>query len=341
MHAVALWIVWSIALVLAAIAAWKLARVDFRIAIAAQAILGVHMAIGLDLAPSSDASMYQFYGETLAQGKNPWGPLQLDPATDDPLQRLVVRLYGDRPIPSIYGPAFLDPEALFARAMAGDSLRARLVVQRLAALLAAVLLVFAIPRSRRTLWALNPFILFETAAGAHNDVFMLLALAGAIRLRKTIPAGIAFGLAIMVKATAALAICIRPRLALGGALVIAAFAFAQPAALSVYAAVAHLRSPVYSDILTPLFARVGLLGAIPFVRVAIVLALLVWFIAIRNARRERAIPLALAAVAISPLTTPWYGMWVALSGAWAHRRAFLFAWWVPAIMWLFYLIYWV
>ena len=340
MHAVTLWIVWSLALLLAAIAAWKLARIDYRTAIAAQAILGLYLALGINLAPSSDAFMYQFYGQTLAEGKNPWGPLQLDASTRDPLQRLVVRLYGDHPLPSIYGPAFLFPEALLARAMLSLSLHSRLVAQRLLTLLAAMLLVFAIPRSRRSLWALNPFILFEAAVGAHNDFFMLLALAGAIRLRKVIPAGLAFGLAIMVKAAAVFAIFIRPRLVLGGALIVTAFAIIQPAAFTAYATLAHVHAPTFSILLTPLAQRFGILPAVPFVRIAIVLALLGLFVAMRNAKRNRAIPLALAAAAIPPLTTPWYGLWVAFSGAWSHRRAFTLAWWFPAILWLLYVIFW-
>jgi hypothetical protein len=340
LHAATLWIAWSIALVLAAIAAWKLARIDYRIAIALQVVLGMHMAIGLDLAPSSDAYIYQFYGGVVAQGKSPWGSLQLDPATTNPLERLVIRLYGDHPVPSIYGPAFLDPESLLARATAAWPLHQRLVAQRLAALAAAAFLVLAIPKRRRAIWALNPFILFECAAGGHNDVFMLLALAGAIRLRKLLPAGIAFGVAVLVKASAAAAIVVRPRLAFGAALVFAAFAIVQPSAFDFRTVLEHVRSPVYSALLTPLFHRFGLVPALPFFRIAIVLGLFAAFVAMRKRKRDRPIPLALAIVAIPPLTAPWYGLWVAFSGAWAHRRAFTLAWWIPAILWPLYLIFW-
>ncbi|MGH7329463.1 MAG: hypothetical protein ACREJX_14045, partial [Polyangiaceae bacterium] len=251
-----------------------------------------------------------------------------------------IRLYGDRPLPSIYGPAFLDPEALLARATASWPLHQRFVAQRLAALAAAVLLVFAIPRMRRAVWALHPFILFECAAGGHNDVFMLLAVAGAIRLRNVIPAGIAFGVAILVKASAAAAIFVRPRLLFGAVVVIAGFAIVQPSAFDLRLVLEHMRSPVYSALLTPLFHRFGLVPALPFLRIAVVLALFAAFVAMRKHRRDRAIPLALAIVAIPPLTTPWYGLWVAFAGVWAHRRAFTLAWWVPAILWPLYLVYW-
>ncbi|GAA4599489.1 alpha-1,6-mannosyltransferase [Actinoplanes octamycinicus] len=122
-----------------------------------------------------------------------------------------------RAAPAPYGPVFLVLAA--AAAELGGSLTGTLALLRLIAVLGVVALGACLPvlarRSgvpvARALWLVLacPLVLIHLVSGTHNDAVMVALLAGGLAVAATgrsWPAGILFGLAIGVKATAVVAL---------------------------------------------------------------------------------------------------------------------------------------
>lgn len=179
-------------------------------------------AAPLLLAPplySADVYSYVAQGAMVLEGHDVYGegPSVLDPAgIAGDAAASVGAHWTDTPAP--YGPFFL----LLARgavALTGGTLVPAVLVLRLVAVAALLLIVWAVRRLAReygadeggALWlaALNPLLLMHVVGGMHNDGLMAgLALAGtvcALRGRWAL-AGVLIGLATMVKSPAALAL---------------------------------------------------------------------------------------------------------------------------------------
>ncbi|MFF7363956.1 polyprenol phosphomannose-dependent alpha 1,6 mannosyltransferase MptB [Streptomyces sp. NPDC008125] len=168
---------------------------------------------------SADVYSYVAQGAMVLEGHDVYsqGPSVLDPggfAGDAAAS--VGGHWSDTPAP--YGPFFL----LLARgaaALTGGTLVPAVLVLRLAAVAALLLIVWAVRRLAREygadesgalrLAALNPLLLIHVVGGAHNDGLMAgLALAGAVcALRgRWVLGAVLIGLAMMVKSPAGLAL---------------------------------------------------------------------------------------------------------------------------------------
>ncbi len=173
-------------------------------------------AIPLALAPplaSRDIYAYAAQGDLYAHGLNPYqvGPAALPSHWLEHMSPA----WQDSPAP--YGPLFL----LIARGVATvtGNLVGAVGLLRAAALLGVLLTAAFLPRLARAagvpagtaLWfgLASPVVLLHGVSGAHNDALMVgLLVAGlaAAAERRAVPAGIALGLAVAVKATAMVAL---------------------------------------------------------------------------------------------------------------------------------------
>jgi hypothetical protein len=330
---------------LAAFAAAML--VAHRLALPAPALIAFQAGFGAAIAlfpamPSSDPIAYRFAAQQLLAGADPWArTIVTATQLHDPYAAAMVQLYGNPPVASIYGPAFVALEAAFVRLTAGLSPVGWLIAQRLAALAAFVAITPLVPPRRRALWALNPFLLFEFALSAHNDVFMLLGLALALRFRHSPWSGLGVAFAGLVKLVGFFGLGLLRRRAVLVALVAsAAVLVAVPAALTLGPAAAQATLVPYSAVVTPLLAHAGLLAAVPVARLLVFAAVAFalwrqpWY------RRDRPVYAAILVVAAVPVVHPWYATWPLLFAQWGSRRAMRWAFGVAAAAWLLYLADW-
>jgi hypothetical protein len=309
---------------------WHALRRERRLAI----IVSVQLALGLALLacvqrlPSSDVYAYRFYGETLLHGANPFVLGSQLGATQHPAIAAMVTLYGNPPIGSAYGPVFLAVQAGIAALLGvAAPLRTGAVVQRLLALAAFAATTALVPRPRRTLWALNPFLLFEFALGGHNDALMLALIACAVRARNAGLGGLAIAAATGVKAVALAAAFALPR------------AGAIAAAICGAAAVALLGTA--QNPLLPLATQGGRLGPLwTAVRMLAGIAIAIVIARMPRRRAERGLTIALALVALVPVTHPWYGAWFAFAALWAGRARVRLALTLQTALWPLALLDW-
>jgi hypothetical protein len=294
----------------------------------------VQLALGLALIalvqrlPSSDVYAYRFYGEIVLHGGNPFVIGSQLGATQRPAAAAMVALYGNPPIGSAYGPVFLAVQAAIAALLGATApLRTGAAVQRSLALAAFAATTLMVPRRRRALWALNPFLLFEFALGGHNDAMMLALLALGLRARSAGFGGLAIAAASGVKAVAFVAALVLPR------------AGVVAAAVCGVAAVVVLSTA--QNLVLPLVLQGGRLGPVwTAVRVLAGIAIVVVLARMRWRRSERGLALAIALVALVPVTHPWYGSWFAFAALWAGRRRLRLALALQAALWPLALLDW-
>jgi alpha-1,6-mannosyltransferase len=300
---------------------------------------------------SRDAYSYACQGDVFAAGYNPYHVS----AADLPCQWLESVSYTWRDTPAPYGPLFV---LLAGAAVAvGGSLAATIALLRLVALvgvgLATVFLpVLArrcgVPESRALWLALAcPLLGVHLVSGAHNDALMIgllvagLALASPGSRRHLVGAGVLLGLAVAVKATAAVAVpfaavaavagpyrlrtLVRDGgLVVGGALVAvlaltlgSGLGFGWVSALKNSGETVQWTSPPTAVGMTIEYAG-RLFGAhfdaVPAARVAgmvvlaVVLVALSWQTRPSNALYGAGLALA-ATVALAPVFHPWYATW--------------------------------
>ncbi|GIF11742.1 hypothetical protein Ate01nite_17740 [Actinoplanes teichomyceticus] len=247
-----------------------------------------------------------------------------------------------RSAPAPYGPVFLVLAA--AAAKLGGSLTATVALLRLIAVLGVAAIGACLPPLarragvpvERALWLVLacPLVLIHLVSGAHNDAVMVALLAGGLAVAATgrgWPAGVLFGLAIGVKATAVVvlpfAILLIPRPWWRAALELAA---AAVGALAVVSAGSGLGlgwvtglagSGVSVQWTAPPTAvgmaleLVGVPHAVAVTRVLGMIALagvLLWLLrrAWRGGDAVLHAGLALAAtVLLAPVFHPWYAIW--------------------------------
>jgi len=159
---------------------------------------------------SGDVWSYAMYGRIVAvHHASPYRHLP-DEYPRDPFLARMDAVYHHTP--SRYGPLFSAAAGGVAAAAHGNPLATRLLFQGLAALAALACAVVAWRKTSSiaavALVALNPFTVLAVANGGHNDVFVGLALLGAVVLvaRRPALAGAVLGAAVLVKATAVLAL---------------------------------------------------------------------------------------------------------------------------------------
>jgi len=243
--------------------------------------------------------------------------------------------------PAPYGPVFLVLAA--AAAKAGVSLTGTVAVLRAVALLGVALIAAVLPALarhtgvplKRAVWlALAcPLIPIHLISGAHNDAVMVGLLVAGLAVaadRRMLLAGLLFGLAVGVKATAAVVVPFAVLLAPPGRRVRAAVELAG-GAVAVLAAVAVVSgrglgwitglqdsgvSVQWTSPPTAVGIAIGLIGpnAVRVTRIlgllclAVVLVVLWW-----RARRGDALLYAgyalAATVLLAPVFHPWYATW--------------------------------
>ena len=265
--------------------------------------------------------------------------------------------------PAPYGPVFLVLAA--AAAKAGVSLAGAVAALRFVAVLGVALIAACLPALarragvplKRAVWlALAcPLIPIHLISGAHNDAVMVGFLVAGLALaadRRMLLAGLLFGLAVGVKATAVVVVPFAVLLAPPGRRVRAAAELAG-GVVAVLAAVAVVSgrglgwitgllgsgvSVQWTSPSTAVGITIGLLGpnAVPVTRIlgvlclAVVLVVLWW-----RARRGDALlhaGYALAAtVVLAPVFHPWYATWPLAVLAATVRRETLWLVVPPAI----------
>jgi hypothetical protein len=184
-------------------------RVDTRVVVAAVGLVLV-LAVVVPPRTSNDLWSYAMYGRTVTvHHANPYQRVPADFPSDPFLARVSPRW---RHTGSVYGPLFVGI-ATAGSALAGDSPTAsRVFYQLLAAVALAVMLTIVWRRTRSAaalLWlGLNPVTVI-VINGGHSDVLVGVALlVAAILFERRIAygAGIAVGLAMLVKLTAGLGV---------------------------------------------------------------------------------------------------------------------------------------
>ena len=170
------------------------------------------LAAAVAVAPveSGDVWSYAMYGRIVAvHHASPYRHLP-DEYPRDPFLARMDAVYHHTP--SRYGPLFSALAGGVVAAAHGSPLATRLLFQALASLAALACVVLTWRRTGSVLAValvgLNPFTVLAVANGGHNDVLVGLALLGALLLveRRPRSAGVVLGAAVLVKATAVLAL---------------------------------------------------------------------------------------------------------------------------------------
>jgi hypothetical protein len=318
----AVWLIWAVAFVAMSLAMRQLRDAAPRALIIGLALGGsvVAFAPALD---SHDPYAYLLYGEMAMHGANPWNPVTVTIWNATTAQG--VRPWGNPPVASVYGPAFIAVEAAVVATFHSATTYELLLVQRIISLSAALGITALLRGRQRAIWALHPLVLFETAFGAHNDVLMLLPLALAMRLHNSLGAGVALACGTCVKIVGVATTALRPRSLLAVAVTLGiVFAFGHSSL-----GIAQLK---HHQELTPLNSPVMLLRAVfdhtLHLRFGTVLAKgIVWVAAsaailslVIRRRRSNMAAIALLVVGAIPIIYPWYFLWPLCAATIAQRR---------------------
>jgi alpha-1,6-mannosyltransferase len=302
---------WFAALGLLLVAGARLRTVsNARVLIAVQLLIGGAIALVAPVLLSSDPIAYVYYGALALAGGDPWHPpLAAAARVPAALADAMRQLYGDPPVASIYGPAFVALEAVLFRIFAGAPLFVALFAQRFIALFAWMAITPLLPPERRARWATDPFVLFAGVFDAHNDLLFLVPVAVALRLegrsiRGALGAGCAIALAAGIKVSALAALALRPFAAPIAAAILGIWIFVQPIAWTL--APHRIQSGLlFSSTGFPVWLVVG-------ARAAALVAVVAWG-ATRVRDRADLTPLAaIALICALPIVHPWYALWAVL-----------------------------
>ncbi|MGZ4690362.1 MAG: glycosyltransferase 87 family protein [Acidimicrobiia bacterium] len=185
-------------------------RVDIRVLTVAIGALMV-AAVALPPITSHDLWSYQVYGRMISHyGVSPYSHVPSD-FPHDPFVHLVAN--GWRHTPSIYGPVFAGYAAIGGAFAGSSTLLARLFYEAGAAVAVAIALRLIWRRTGSPaavmLLGLNPLVIMSAINGGHNDAFVGLGVLAAVLLteqRRLRAAGLVLGVAVLIKATALLAL---------------------------------------------------------------------------------------------------------------------------------------
>jgi hypothetical protein len=315
------------------------------------------LALAVVIPPQSSRDLwsYAFYGRAVSQyHESPYTHVPAEHPHDPAVERSN-RVWDHTP--SVYGPAFAAVSAVGMRAAASSPLRMRLFFQGLAAL--AVLAVLAVlhrrgaPPGALALVGLNPLTVASIVNNGHNDLFVGLAVLGAVLLardRHGAATGAVSGLACLVKISALLPLGAlvfwlwrRDRVAAlraaaaGAAVVLVGYALAGGTA-----ALAPLRTASghisESSIWDPLqdVHRHG--GPVPALVIWLPVALVATIVVVGWQRRSDPVAVTVAAVLAyilaAPYVLPWYVGWILplLALTWRSRLTRLVIAWSALAM---------
>ena len=218
-HGSALAAVGVVAAASAAAAFLLLLRETLRGTVRVRTVLGLAVAyhvalLFLPLLFSRDVYSYAYYGRIAATyHANPYVATPAD-FPSDALSAFVGPKWFDTP--AVYGPLWIQLSAVVVRAV--DGVTAVIVTFRLLAIAASLGTVAIVARLVRrvrpgreafavALIGANPVVLFQSVASGHNDLLVMLCIAGALALvfaGRELPATAALALGALVKAPAAI-----------------------------------------------------------------------------------------------------------------------------------------
>jgi hypothetical protein len=349
----------TVALVMLAFAAWATAVVTTRALHDPRIVVGlvaavVLVALATPPRESHDLWGYAEYGRIVSvHGGNPYVDVPGD-FPHDPLLGHMGRGYWHTRSP--YGPVFTAISAAGTAVTGDGTLPTRLFFQGIEALAVAAVLVLLWRRTRRVdalVWfGLNPLVLASLVNGGHNDGLVALGVLGGVLLasdRRCASAGVALGLATLVKLPAGLAIlglvvwlarrpngrgdALRTAVA-GGVTVLAGYLVVGTAAVRALGDSGDLisRSSVWSAVTDVVTLRADIVDALPTVALGAVLAvalLLAWAWSREADPADSTAGAASAFAFTSSYVLPWYATWGL--GALGTKRPTRLAWIVAAL----------
>ncbi|HEY7994979.1 MAG TPA: glycosyltransferase 87 family protein [Candidatus Eremiobacteraceae bacterium] len=366
-----------------AITGWLLARAASADAnVSSAKLLAGMAAIGLlltffPITFAGDPYAYVAFGRMYAlYGINPYhvtGPIDV---RSDLILAQCLRFYGNPPVGDNYGPLWTLLAGAVAWITQGLPLVGQVWSERVVALGAVIVAAAGVHKlvasrftnsSKRAfaLFAFHPTVVYEAAAGAHNDTIMLAFAVWAFAMVDAFPlyAGALLGAACAVKYVAVVAIpflflrtwktsgAASAILGLFTAAAVAVISFAPfwigPSTLgSLFAETASTRtSPTFlADVLLGAFQfdRTGIAGmtvsSFVSIAVAVALAIIVVWSIVRYARGldGRDVWRSIAAFIYAlPSIYPWYTLWLAPAIAKAGRWG-AFAYWLSLLSFLHY-----
>jgi alpha-1,6-mannosyltransferase len=207
-----------VAVAFAAIAFLLVLRAAWRGEVSVRTVIGLAVAyhvvvLFLPLLFSRDVYSYAYYGKiAAAYHANPYVRTPADFPRDALAAFVGPKWFAT---PAVYGPLFTLLSSLVARLV--DSVAGAIVAVRLvavAASLGTLAIVARLVRRERperaafavALIGLNPVVVFQSVASGHNDLLVMLSIAGALSLvfaGRELPATAVLALGTLVKATAA------------------------------------------------------------------------------------------------------------------------------------------
>jgi hypothetical protein len=312
------WLMWLVAFACMTVAMFRLERAGLRSVLFAQLIAGIVFCVTPTM-PTADAYQYHLYGE-ISQRWNPWQPTWLVSARESSATGL--RIWGNPPQPSPYGPILVIYERGLLEAFPALSADQLIYVERCVSLMAMVAVTFLLSGPRVAWWALHPLVLFEFAVATHVDVLMLLLLAVSLRSSNAILAGIALGASGMVKiiglGAAAFRVAALPAALVTVGVFLALFPGAVTLAPLGIATAGYSGSPAL--VVLTLLRALHVPDAAAFAQGAVVGGGILLATTLRVQRRDIPVYATLILIMCATWVVPWYLTWLVFAARFAHRR---------------------
>ncbi len=322
------WGMWLASFACMTFALPRFERAPLRTLLVCQILAGLAFVV-TPMLPTADPYAYHVYGAASTLW-DPWHPTVLVAHREALTTGL--RIWGNPPFPSPYGPLFVAYERLLLAVFPAFSADQLIYVERSISLGAVVAITVMLRGPRIAYWALNPLVLYEFALAAHCDVLMLLLIAVAIRLRNPLLAGVAIGCSGLIKVVGLGAGAFRLAALPTALATVVIVLLIQPHAASVgplIAASGFSGSPglIVASLAKRLLAAQHLDTVVRFVLLAIGIAVA---LVVRVARRDAPVYATLLLLACSSWIVPWYLTWVVFAARYAHRTTTIAVIWIAA-----------
>ena len=334
-HALGLMLVWMAAFALMAFAMWRLRNVGLKTMLAVQLIGGAIVASSLAM-PSLDDYAYLGYGDMLLHGENPWQPPLLP--LRSPLVEAEVSVWGNPPAASAYGPTFVAFQAAIVGMFSKLPVWVLVYLDRGVSLLAAVGVTALLRGPRIRFWALNPFVLYNFGLEAHNDVLFLFLIACSLRVRSSVVAGVALGIASGIKFVAIAAVAYRKRwVAISGLLTVLLMTLLVPHYRGVVGALGTTGGHFHHSISWVIYVSLRRFPAAESVAksatyASVAVLALLCAIGLRCGKRDAFAVYATLFVLALPTIWPWYFAWPLFAAiATARRKNLILIVWISLL----------